>query len=127
MKKIIHQLLIVFCLTLILTLPFFVFAAASSGPLEKLETVAAGGNGPYAAATTVSISTVVGAVISAVLGLLGVLFIVLIILGGYKWMMAGGNEEEVSGAKKRITAAVLGLVITLSAYLIWNFVSSYLL
>jgi lysylphosphatidylglycerol synthetase-like protein (DUF2156 family) len=127
MKKIAKQLLIIFILTLILTLPFFVFAQTSTGPLNKLQEVGAGGNGPYAAATATSLSQVVGTVINAALGLLGVLFVVLVVLGGYKWMMAGGNEDEVSEAKKRITTAIIGLVITVSAYLIWNFVSSYLL
>jgi len=129
MKKIAKQLLIVCTLTLILTLPFFAFAQTStgSGPLNKLQQVGAGGNGPFANADVTSISTVVGTIINAALGLLGVLFVVLMVLGGYKWMMAGGNEEEVSDAKKRLTTAIIGLVITVSSYLIWSFVSSYVL
>ena len=129
MKKIFKQIAIVFSIAVVASLPFLAFAATStgSGPLDKLTGIAAGGNGPYAAADTTSISTVIGTVISAALGLLGVVFVVLMILGGYKWMMAGGNEDEVDEAKKRMTTAIIGLVITLSAYLIWNFISSYLL
>lgn len=50
------------------------------------------------------------------LGLLGLLFLLLTLYGGYKWMNARGNEDGIDTAKKTITAAVIGLVITLASY-----------
>jgi magnesium-transporting ATPase (P-type) len=129
MKKIVQQISILLCLTFILTLPYFVFAANSSStnPLNKLEEVGSGANGPYAAATETSVATIVGTVISAALSLLGVIFIILIVIAGYGWMTAGGNEEKVSKATARIKTAIIGLVVTLAAYAIWFFISNYLL
>ena len=129
MKKIVQQISILLCLTFILTLPYFVFAqnSSSTNPLNKLEDVGSGANGPYAAATETSVSTIIGTVISAALSLLGVIFIILIVLAGYQWMTAGGNEDKVSKATDRIKTAIIGLVVTLSAYLIWSFIANYLL
>jgi len=64
--------------------------------------------------------------IQVALGLLGVIFIVLIIYAGFNWMTSAGNEDRISKSKKTIVAAVIGLVIVLSAYLITAFVLSQL-
>jgi hypothetical protein len=66
--------------------------------------------------------SIVANVISVVLGLLGILFVVLMIFSGYQWMMAGGNEETVKTAQKRIKNAVIGLIIVVMAYAITAFV-----
>ncbi len=62
------------------------------------------------------------AIINTVVGLLGIVFIALMIYGGYLWMIARGNEETVEKSKKLITAAVIGLIIVVSAYAISYFV-----
>lgn len=68
----------------------------------------------------------VSRIISAALGLLGTIALVLIIYAGFKWMTAGGNEEEATDAKKILYAAVIGLAIILTAYSITRFVTSQL-
>jgi len=64
----------------------------------------------------------VGSVIRAFMGLLGIVAVCLILYGGFKWMTAGGNEEQVGEAKKIIISGVIGLVIIMSAYAIATFV-----
>ena len=44
------------------------------------------------------------------------------VYGGYLWMTARGNEEEVTKAKNLIKAAIIGLIIVLAAYAISIFV-----
>lgn len=53
---------------------------------------------------------------------LGVIFVVLIMFSGYQWMTAGGNEENVKKAKKRLTNAVIGLFIVLASWSISYFI-----
>lgn len=65
---------------------------------------------------------VVGRIINIGLGVLGLFFLLLMIYGGYIWMNARGNEEEVTKAKKIIMGAVIGLVIILASYGVSNFV-----
>lgn len=68
----------------------------------------------------------IGSFIGALLGLLGVVFVLLTIYAGFLWMTAQGNEEKVKKAKSTISAAVIGLVIILASYAITNFVISSL-
>lgn len=65
---------------------------------------------------------VVGSVISAFLSLFGVLFLALMVYGGYLWMNARGNDQQVERAKSLITQAVIGLVVVMSAYVLTRFV-----
>lgn len=64
----------------------------------------------------------VGSLIRVALSLLGVVAIVIILLGGFKWMTAAGNEEKVGDAKKLLIAGVIGMLIILSAFAITTFV-----
>ena len=64
----------------------------------------------------------IAVIIKTVLSLLALLFMILILVSGFQWMTAGGNEEQVEKAKKRITNALIGLVIVIAAYAITYFV-----
>lgn len=66
----------------------------------------------------------IGNLIRVLLGFLGVIAVVIMLLGGFKWMTAGGNDEKVAEAKKLIIAGIIGLAIILSAYAIASFVIS---
>lgn len=61
-------------------------------------------------------------VITAVLSLIGVLFLGLAIFGGLKWMTAKGNQQQVDQAQSVITNAVIGIVIVAAAYAISYFI-----
>lgn len=70
------------------------------------------------------IKQTIGSLIRILLGFLGVIAVVIILMGGFKWMTAGGNDEKVAEAKKLIIAGIIGLAIILSAYAIASFVIS---
>ena len=65
---------------------------------------------------------VIANVIRVAMGFLGTIAVLVILVGGFKWMTAGGNESNVGEAKKWIGYGIVGLVIVLSAYGITNFV-----
>lgn len=65
-------------------------------------------------------------IIRVAMGLLGIITVVVILIGGFTWMTAGGNEEKVGEAKKFIYSGIIGLVIILSAYAIASFVITQL-
>jgi amino acid transporter len=73
-----------------------------------------------------TVMAVIGKTIGAFLSVFGVIFLCLMIYGGYKWMMASGREEEVKSAKDTIRAAIIGLVIVVMAYAITFFVTTAL-
>ena len=59
---------------------------------------------------------IAGTVIGIVLTFLGLIFLVLVIYAGFILAFAGGSDEKVLKARKVLAAAVIGLVVTLSAY-----------
>lgn len=73
------------------------------------------------------LSYIIGNIIYSALALLGVVFLIIAIVAGYRWMMAGGNEETVSNAKKTLSRASIGVFITLGAYAIIYYVIDALL
>ena len=72
------------------------------------------------------IRLIVARIIRAALGLVGIVVLVLMLYGGFLWMTAGGNEEQISSAKKVLLNTAIGLAIILSAYAIASFVISRL-
>ncbi len=126
MNKIFKQILILICLVAILILPYFVFAQQTTAPLDKLQKVGEdkGGYAPYSKTT---FAVMAGTIIQAFLSLLGIIFIILILYAGYNWMTAGGDEEKIRKAKDTLWRAIIGLIITVGAYAIWNFISVYLI
>ena len=66
--------------------------------------------------------TIISVVINLTLGFLGIIFLILTIYGGFVWMTASGNEENITKAKKILTTAVVGLIIVLASYGISSFV-----
>lgn len=71
---------------------------------------------------TLDPATTVGKAIGILLGFLGVIFLGLMMYGGFTWMMARGNQAEVDKAKRMIESAIIGLVIVLAAYAITYYV-----
>jgi Zn-dependent protease with chaperone function len=65
--------------------------------------------------------------INVLLGILGIIFLVLIIYAGFLWMTAAGNGDQIDKAKQIMIAAVIGLIILLSAYAISTFVIDQLI
>jgi hypothetical protein len=66
--------------------------------------------------------TTITSLINVLLGLLGVVAVVIILIAGFKWMTAGGNDDKVSEARKMLFAGIIGLAIILSAWAIARFV-----
>lgn len=92
------------------------FDTTTNMPLEAVAIQGAGYN------TTATFATIVSKVLTVVLELMGVIFLVLGVYGGYSWMTAGGNEETVNKAKQTITNAIIGMIVVLAAYAISRFV-----
>ena len=66
-------------------------------------------------------------IIQVALGFLGIVAVAIILLGGFKWMTASGNEDKVDEAKKLIQAGVIGLIIIIAAWAIANWVINTLM
>ncbi|PIT90034.1 hypothetical protein COU23_00750, partial [Candidatus Kuenenbacteria bacterium CG10_big_fil_rev_8_21_14_0_10_36_11] len=54
------------------------------------------------------------------IGLIAIMAVIMIMIGGVKWILAAGNPGSIGDAQKTITAAVSGLVLALLSYAILN-------
>ncbi len=90
------------------------------------ETIKNAGEAGSALTTNSDINTSAGKIIGVALSFVGAIFFILMIYGGFLWMTARGDEGQVTKAKDLIFAAVIGLVIVLSAYAITSFLGTQL-
>jgi Type IV secretion system pilin len=112
-----------------LTLLFFIFLIVSPQIVKSAPLTAADLGISYGADTglgSTDVRTTVARIIRVALGLLGIVAVAGIVVGGFMYMTAGGNEEKAGQGTKAITAALIGLIIILSAYAIASFVISNL-
>jgi len=72
--------------------------------------------------TNTSIAGIIGQIIYAILGFLGVIFIILLIYGGFIRMTAQGAPDKIKTSTGIITSAIVGIIIILASYTITAFV-----
>lgn len=73
-------------------------------------------------ATTTTLPVLIGNLVRTFIGLLGIVFLLLMIYAGYLWLTAQGDEDKVKHSKDLLKNAVIGLVIITAAYAIASFV-----
>jgi len=114
---------VVIAITIVFVIPFTFDLIKGEGALALntgLEKTANAAGLPK----TESIATIIGQVIYAILGFLGVVFIVLLIYGGFLRMTAQGDSNKIKQSMGIITSAVVGVIIILASYSITSFVLS---
>jgi len=92
-----------------------------------LEATTKEGFGKVPSEAEADIPSIIGTIVGALLSFIGILFFVLVIYGGYLWMTARGNEEQVGKSISIITQAAIGLIIVAAAYLITRFLGETIL
>lgn len=65
-----------------------------------------------------------GNVVGVALGFGGIILFVLLLIGGLKYITAGGDPKGIEGAKKTITFAVLGIILLALAFLILQLIQN---
>jgi len=71
---------------------------------------------------TQDLRTTIMMIINTLLGFLGVIAVLIILGGGFKWMVSGGNEEKVAEARRMIISGIIGLAVMFMAFAIASFV-----
>ncbi len=76
--------------------------------------------------STQDIRVTIARIVRVALGLLGTVALLLVLYAGFTWMTAAGDETKIERAKKTLSAAVIGLVIIMSAFAIVSYILSAL-
>lgn len=59
---------------------------------------------------------------NTILYIVGIIAVIMLIIGGVKYVLSGGDAKKVTDAKNTVLYAIIGLVISFLAYAIVNFV-----
>ena len=114
MRTLVNKTKLPFFMLLAWVLPMAVSAGAVSGGLKK----AGGTSGLRGLYKNDDLGDFAAGFVSQAVGLIGVLFMLMIVFSGVMWMTAGGNEERITKAKKTITGAAIGLLVVFGSYMI---------
>lgn len=99
-------------------------AHGANTTMSKLQ--ALGKKANYADATDTSLISIIGDTVGIFLGVLGIIFTILLLMAGFNYMIAQGDESKVKNSIASIRHAIIGLIITISSFAIYSFVWSKL-
>jgi hypothetical protein len=87
-----------------------------------------GGGGGSASEFTklsgIQFGNIISASISLILIVAAILFFFMLVIGGIKWILSGGDKGATEAARNQITAALIGLVVVFAAWAIANLIGS---
>ncbi len=70
------------------------------------------------AATFKCLEPIFGNVVQALTALVGVVLFIMLVVGGFSFLVSGGDQKKLEKARGTLSAAITGLVIIVVAYLI---------
>ena len=109
--------------------------AVSNAPLASAQAIGEGGapggvNAARGSGVPTNFANGEGSFISKLINILlyaiGVVSVVMLIFGGFRYVISGGQKEAVTAAKNTILYAIVGLLVAIFAYAIVDFVVSKL-
>lgn len=123
-------------LSLMLALGFAVPAFAQDAQQQINNGLCAGSNlqftetpGQCDVATTDAtskINNIIHTIVNLLSAIVGIVAVIMIIVGGFRYITSGGNDTSVTSAKNTILYAIIGLVVVALAQLIVRFTLSKL-
>lgn len=81
-------------------------------------------NGVICDSKTDNVDSFVTPVVNTLLAVVGVLAVVMIIVGGLKYITSGGDAAKLTSAKNTILYSVIGLVVAIFAYAIVSWINT---
>ena len=82
--------------------------------------VPCGGPEPEKPCTACDLLVLLQNVLHFALTIAFLIVVIFAIVGGFRWILSGGNEENIKAGQKTLSSALIGLVIILCAWLIVN-------
>ena len=99
-----------------------VFAPASFAFSLSMQDGANAAKGIDQAVTLFGNTGIFTTISNVMLFVVGAISVIMVVIGGLRYVISGGNSGNITAAKNTILYAVVGLVIAIMAYAIVNFV-----
>lgn len=111
MKKFFFGFFVSLIFFLLINLFFFVYVKAYTlqVPLPQLTSIEPGSS---------ALAVYIGNIYKFACAVAGILAVVMIVLGGYRYIFSAGNQKSIGEAKGMISSALLGLVLVFCSYLL---------
>jgi hypothetical protein len=104
-----------------------VLVAAPFLALAQFEVPDAGGTGlENGIGSETTLTGFILRVINIALALAGLIAVLFLIIGGFRYITAGGNEDSAGSAKKIILNAVIGIIVIILSFVVVRVVSNTL-
>lgn len=81
--------------------------------------------GEFSNASQLTVEGMISGFIKLILVVAGLAFFFILVIGGVKWILSGGDKAHTEGARNQITAALVGLVIVFSAWAIIQLIATF--
>ncbi len=100
-----------------------VIASAAVGrAFAANDTISGGAEAAQGNTSAVPLTTQIQNITNTMLFAIGVVAVIMLIVGGFRYIFSGGNSTSVNAAKDTILYAVIGIVVAILAFAIVNFI-----
>jgi hypothetical protein len=113
-----------FLLSVFMVLTPFVFPVLALAETGTLETNIDLRPTEYSNISNMQFPTMVAGLVKFVLVVAALVFFFVLVIGGIQWIMSGGDKTGAETARKRITAALVGLAIVFAAWAIGTLIKT---
>lgn len=76
-------------------------------------------------ATIQGLECLIGNVFSIIITLIGFSGFIMFVIAAFKWLTSGGNTKGIESARSTMTYALVGIVVSLTAFIILNLLSEF--
>jgi TRAP-type C4-dicarboxylate transport system permease small subunit len=110
-------------------IPLFLFVVlgaavlASASAHAQADKILTGANSVSDGATT-DLTVIITNVINILLFLVGTTAVIMLIIGGFRYVTSNGDSSAITSAKNTILYSIVGIIVALAAFAIVNFVLS---
>ena len=94
--------------------------------LAQATTVNLNVSGQFGNATKITPNSLIRAAVIGILAVAALVFFIMLLVGGLKYILSGGDKGKTESARGQITAALIGLVIVFAAWAILQLMSTFI-
>jgi len=81
--------------------------------------------GDFASIQSLTAGGLVGGFIKLALVIAAIVFFFILVIGGIRWIVSGGDKQQTENARGQITAALVGLIIVFAAWAIAQLIGTF--
>ena len=82
-------------------------------------------NTDFSPLASTTIPQIVSAVIRLAVVIAAIVFFLILVIGGIRWIASGGDKAQTEAARSQITSALVGLVIVFAAWAIVSLINTF--